>query len=356
MSPKSYPLFNPAVKGVVGGSEIDLYFLSTELAQDDGFEVSMVVADYGQEPEEQWERVRVIKSLDFRQNSMTGGRRIWRALERADAQVYVIKTFSAGMVLTGWYCGRKKRKFIYRTAHRYDCDGTYRQRKPLLGWAFDRTLRRAEIVLAQNKTDGALLAERVRITPRVIPNGHRLEQMDEKDRELILWVGRSAEFKRPDVFIELARQNPEENFCMICQRATEDENYSELVKQAGEVENLEFISSAPFGEIDRYFQRAKVFVNTSEAEGFPNTFIQACKCGTPILSLQVNPDGFLDKHGCGVCVAGDKKLFEEKLHYLMQAEMGGEYGGKGRRYVEEHHDISKIVEQYKIIFRELVSG
>ena len=355
IAPKAYTLFNPSAKGVMGGSEIDLYFISTELAKDKGYAVSMVAADYGQEADEEWEGVRVIRSLDFGKNVLSGGWRIWRALRRADAQIYVIKTFSAGMVLTGWFCRRHKRAFVYRTAHRYDCDGTYRRRKPLLGWAFDRTLRRAKVVLAQNEADAKLLAERVGIRAEVIPNGHRLGQMDEKERDLILWVGRTAEFKRPEVFIELARKNPEEKFCMICQQATEDKDYSGLMKQAGEAENLEFISSVPFHEIGRYFQRAKVLVNTSEAEGFPNTFIQACKCGTPILSLKVNPDGFLDKYGCGICANGDKQIFEAKLRFLLKTEVREEYGLKGRQYVEEQHDIGRIVEEYKTIFRKLVS-
>ena len=140
---------------------------------------------------------------------------------------------------------------------------------------------------------------------------------------------------------------------MICQKATEDQNYKQFVEQAQKIPNLEFISSVPFPQIEQYFQRARLFVNTSSAEGFPNTFIQACACATPILSLIVNPDDFLHKYQCGVCAQGNWEVFSEKLHWLLRPEVAAQFGANGRRYVEQNHDITKIIEQYKKIFRSL---
>ena len=57
IAPKAYPLFNPAVKGVLGGAEVDLYFLATELAKDKNFVVTFITADYGQEETETIEGV-----------------------------------------------------------------------------------------------------------------------------------------------------------------------------------------------------------------------------------------------------------------------------------------------------------
>jgi glycosyltransferase involved in cell wall biosynthesis len=186
-----------------------------------------------------------------------------------------------------------------------------------------------------------------------MPNGHLLPQLPQLERETILWVGRSARFKRPSLFIDLAEIMSDEKLTMICQQATGDKKYEELVARAKQVKNLEFIERVPFGEIDSYFQRAKVFVNTSDSEGFPNTFIQACKCATPILSLNVNPDGFLDKYDCGISCDGDWNKFVGSLKIMLAAKRYEELGKNARKYVEEHHDITKIVQQYKKIFVEL---
>ncbi|KPK77151.1 MAG: hypothetical protein AMJ79_04305, partial [Phycisphaerae bacterium SM23_30] len=201
------------------------------LARDEGFEVSMLAADYGQEAVEVHEGVRVIRSLDFSRGALSGVWRIWRALGRADAQVYMVKTFSPGTPLVRWFCRRKGRVFIYRTAHRYDCDGTYIRRRPLLGRAFAWSLRGARMVLAQNETDAKLLAETVGVSARVIANGHRLPVITQRQRDKILWVGRTTEFKRPELFLELARQVPGEKFCMVCQQATEDKAYRQTVEK-----------------------------------------------------------------------------------------------------------------------------
>ena len=141
---------------------------------------------------------------------------------------------------------------------------------------------------------------------------------------------------------------------MICQRATGDEKYEELLTRAGYVKNLQFIKHVPFREIDSYFQRAKVFVNTSESEGFPNTFIEACNYAVPILSLNVNPDGFLDKYNCGQSCDGQFQKLIDSLKFMLAENKFTELGKNARRYAEQNHDIRKIAEEYKKLFAGLL--
>jgi glycosyltransferase involved in cell wall biosynthesis len=141
---------------------------------------------------------------------------------------------------------------------------------------------------------------------------------------------------------------------MVCQTFHNDQQYKNLVALAGKIPNLQFVRHVPFNQIDAYFQRAKVLVNTSDSEGFPNTFIQAGKSGTAILSFKVNPDGFLDTHACGLCCSGDLTRLTYNLRYMLENNRYVEYGSNARRYVEEHHDIIKIAAEYKSIFARLV--
>jgi glycosyltransferase involved in cell wall biosynthesis len=354
ISPKAYEIFNPAVGDYVGGAEVDLYFLATEFARDCEFEVSCVVADYGQNDVEKIEDVTVIKSLNFRKNVLNSLLRTWRALKQANADVYVMKCASAGVALVALFCKKFSRTFVYRTAHRHECDGTYLRQHFLTGRMFAWGLHQAKAVFTQNKTDSANLHATIGVPSTPVPNGHRLPPVHHQTRETILWVGRDHPIKQPELFLELARAVPGEQFIMICQNPAKDRHFQNLTAEAGKIPNLQFIEHVPFNQIDAYFQRTKVFVSTSIAEGFPNTFIHSCKSSVAILSLNVNPDGFLNAYGCGLCCNGDTDRLTYNLRSMLENNRYLEFGSNARKYAQMHHDITKIVAEYKSVFTRLI--
>ena len=352
---RAYPLFNPEIDSVFGGAEVDLYHLATELAKDPAFDVTFVVGDYHQPPVENRQGVTLIKSVDINKNFLLSGRRLWRAFHRADADIYLRKGMSLGATLAAIFCRRRHRIFVFRNSNSAECDGTHLQRQPLRAPLYRWTFRHATQVVVQNDTDATNLGQTTGVTALVIRNGHQLPAVVDNDRrDTILWVGRSTAIKSPQRFLDLASKFPQESFTMICPRAVDDQAYHQLTARADEIPNLKFIPAVPFHEIDGYFQRAKVFVNTSDEEGFPNTFIQACKAATGILSFKVNPDDFLNQHHCGLCAEGNEKQFTDMLRQLLDPARAADYAANGRRYAEAHHDITKIVEQYKALFRNLI--
>ncbi len=353
---RAYTLFNPEVKGVIGGAEVDFYYIAKELAKDPNYRVSCIVADYGQEPIEIREGVTLIKTLGFNEKQISATFRLWKALRTADAQIYVRKFPSAVTTEVALFCKRYGRRFVYRTASATESDGTFIKENFFRGKGFIWSLRHADAVIAQNKKDAKNLAETVGVSAQVIKNPHQLPPLLQKERDTILWVGRSAKVKRPDLFLELAEQMPRQNFTMICQKAIKDTEYDSLVARAQQIENLEFVTRVPFRKIREYFQRARMLVNTSDSEGFPNTFIQACKWAAPILSLNVNPDGFLDKYECGICANGDWELFVEKLEQILDRETAKKFSNNARKYAEEFHDINKIIKQYKKCFTQIIQS
>lgn len=352
---KAYPVFNPEVKKIFGGAEVDFYYLATELAKDKDYDVSCIVADYGQEPVEVREGVALIRSLDFEKNLPLAAWRFWQGLRRADAHIYVRELSSLVTVECAVFTNIYKRKLVYRTAHTRECDGTYLREHWFRGRAFAWALRHADKVITQNTNDVRQLYETTSVRADVIRGAHVLNPQSQSRRNTILWAARSASFKRPELFLKLASQMPHEHFTMICPKATDDDRYDELVEKAKQVHNLEFIPGVPFDELDDYFARAMVFVSTSSSEGFPNTYVHACKCATPILTLKVNPDDFVNKYQCGLCADDNWDRFVGMLNTLLEPETAGVYGQNGRRYVDENHSIGKIIEDYKKIFRRLLS-
>jgi len=342
IAPKAYPLFNPDVKKVFGGAEVDLYFLATELAKDENFAVSFIVAD------------RVIKSVNFNKNPIAGTAKVWQAMHAADSHIYFQEAVSWGTFLVALFCSSHKRTFVYRTGNQGESDGTFLKGQRLLKKAFSWSLHKAGAVIVQNEIDKENMYNSIGIDSIVIPNGQPLLESDRKKRDTVLWVGRSTHLKRPELFIKLAKNFPDETFTMICQEATGDRNYKSLLAEAEEVDNLQFMKAVPFARVNSYFQQAKVFVNTSDSEGFPNTFIQACNCATPILSLNVNPDDFINRHNCGISCNADWQRMVDSLRDMLQEDRHLEMGANAKKYVRERHDLKKIIKQYKELFKELV--
>ncbi len=354
IAPKAYPLFNPDVGKVFGGAEVDQYCLATELAKDKDFEVSFVTADYGQQKTEIIQGVKIIKTLTFNENPLFGAIKIWRGLREADARIYFQEAASWGTFLVALFCKLHKKAFVYRTASQQECDGTYLKQHYFAGRAFRWALHNAAKTIVQNEMDKQNIKQTPGVCSIVCPNAQRLPVLSEVQKDIILWVGRSAQVKRPELFIELAEKMPNERFVMICQRATGDQNYDLLLSRARKVKNMQFIERVPFAEIGNYFQRAKVFVNTSSSEGFPNTFIQACNYAVPILSLKVNPDGFLDKYNCGQSCNGRFQKLVDSLKFMLAENNFLKPGKNARRYAEQNHDINKIVGEYKRLFAGLL--
>jgi glycosyltransferase involved in cell wall biosynthesis len=354
IAPKAYPIFNPSVEKVFGGAEVDLYLLATELAKDLRFEMSFVVGDYGQPDGEVREGVRLFKSLKFGQNALTGAMNVWGALKRAGADIYIMKTISPGVPLVEHFCRRYKRHFVYKTASQDESSDSVIRQHPVLGRFFLCALKKARYIIVQNQEDRDSLKQHYGLSSIVIPNGHRIADCPVAEKKTILWVGRSAVVKQPQRFLDLAAEFPQERFVMVCSRATGDNHYEHLKERAKQVSNLAFYEHIGFRDIDHFFAEAKVFVNTSDSEGFPNTFIQACKTATAVLSYTVNPDNFLMQYRCGLCGNGTPESLALNLRILLTDDRYCEYGQNGLRYVRQTHNIETLVGKYKELFTELM--
>ena len=95
--------------------------------------------------------------------------------------------------------------------------------------------------------------------------------------------------------------------------------FAELKKLAPS--NVEIVEQVPFSEIEDLFCQSHLLINTSAAEGFPNSFLQAAKYGKPIVSLDVDPGNMLTEHGCGVCARGNLEQMAEVVRGLIADRM-----------------------------------
>lgn len=164
-------------------------------------------------------------------------------------------------------------------------------------------------------------------------------------REFVLWIGRADDFnKRPMLFLELARDCPGLRFVMIASRS--DEAVFRALERACPP-NLRILEHIPAHDIWDYFRHARAFVNTSKFEGFPNTFLQAAAMGVPIVSLEVDPDGLLARHGCGICAAGDAHTMREAVMKICADDArAGALALAAHRYALERHEAGARIAEF----------
>lgn len=167
-----------------------------------------------------------------------------------------------------------------------------------------------------------------------------------------LWVGKSDQLKRPDLCIELARRCPDIPFVMIVNRADED-LYAAVIADAPP--NVRTIEQVPLAKVEAYFREARVLVNTSATEGFPVAFLQAGKWSVPVVSLRIDPDRILARHGGGLCAGGDMNFMAVELARLWSDHARYEQmADRARAYVERHHHLDDRVRELHGVLRELM--
>jgi glycosyltransferase involved in cell wall biosynthesis len=117
---------------------------------------------------------------------------------------------------------------------------------------------------------------------------------DRKDID-VLWLSNLRPLKRPELVLELARQLPEVHFTLAggpLPDAASRTYFEDVKAAAARLPNVSMPGPVRYAETGAWFDRARLFLNTSSIEGFPNTFLQAWVRGVPVVSF-FDPDGLI---------------------------------------------------------------
>ena len=363
----AYHYFNPEIKSQFGGAELQLYYLAIELTKDKNFDVHFVVGDFGQPDFEVRQNVKLYKFFNPKKGlkyirAFASFLRLWRLLKKINADLYIQRAAGLETGEVALFCKAYGKKFVYMVAHDEDVMGVKPSffQRGIIGFVrwklFRFGLKIASLVIVQHEEQKKNLKRFYDKEGIVRKSAHKIpEQIDVSQKEYVLWVARCVDWKQPEIFINLAQAFPKEIFIMACPFSNDQNYFQKINKSAQQIKNIEFIDYVPFNKIDDYFLKAKIFVNTSKTEGFPNTFVQAAKNRTPILSLNVNPDGILEKYKIGINAGGSFEILKQGLSKLLgNQELWNEMSENAYKYAKENHDIKKIIEEDKKIILNLL--
>lgn len=352
VAPNIYPLLSGnADSRRVGGAELQQVQIGRVLGRHD-YRVSYVTLDHGQEAVEKMEHFTVFKAFSadeglpgfrFLHPRMT---KLWRALRRADADVHYVRGAGFLVGLLAIFCRAYRKRFIFAAASDYD----FIPDKLLIRLSRDKVLykfglRSADAIVVQSLTQQTILHRNFGLEGTVIPNflSEKAKPLRREERKHVLWVSTIRALKRPFEFIRLARAFPHRQFVMIGGPSTFEAGLFTAVADASrKVSNLQFLGFQPFHQTEAFFDRCRVFVNTSTAEGFPNTFLQSWRRGIPVISF-VDPDGLIARDNLGACVKTFEEMKEALALFLSNED---DHTGHIRGYFEENHSqqvVGKLI-------------
>lgn len=170
----------------------------------------------------------------------------------------------------------------------------------------------------------------------------------------VAWVGMLRQPKRPDLLIEIARRSPQIKY-IVCGGATTHRSppgYSQrVIEQLHGLPNIIFRGQVAPEEAERIIAAAAMLLCTSDQEGFPNTFLQAWSYGTPVVTLQIDPDSIIKRLELGAVTGTVDATVEQLQRLLNSLEERQGIAARAREYILGYHSAEAVVKIFEISTR-----
>jgi glycosyltransferase involved in cell wall biosynthesis len=356
--------------GHVGGESVQ-HVLLARAWRDLGLDVSIIVLDHGQPRVTAIDGIRVIAAFS-RDDGVRGLRfvhprmtRVVRAMSEVGADVYYQSPAAHWAGVVAYYAKRHGKQSVLRIASDNDC---MRGRMPLrynnqrVRFKRDRVMyefgvAHASVVAAQTSRQRELLLQNFGIHSEILNiavEEPKTAADTNKDID-VLWVGNLREVKRPDIAIELARRLPQYRFVFVGGDVPGAEAYYQrIAAEARALPNVTFVGPVPYEAVGEWFDRSRLHLNTSDYEGFPNTYLQAWVRRLPVVSF-FDPDGVIERRRLG-CRARDIDAMSCSLAALLAnpAECA-DMGARGYAYATSEFSVRKIAMRYLEVLQDKAS-
>jgi glycosyltransferase involved in cell wall biosynthesis len=350
----------------IGGAEVQQVLIGRELAKR-GYRVSFVVLDHGQPDGVEHEGIRVWRA--YAPDAGKPGFRFvhprWTllraALNRAGADVVLQRAAGCETGQVALWCQWHGRPLAFSAGSNSDCE----RRLPYLKTRPERTLyryglRRAACVVAQTETQVRMLREGFGIDAILIrscsadPSILAVERLaSPPEPRGLLWVGRFASEKRPEMVLDLAEACPEFHYDIVGGPNGANAFPSGLQDRARELANVRLHGRIPHENLGAFYDRAVALVCTSKWEGFPNTFMEAWARGVPVVST-VDPDGVVGANHLGWLGNTVPELAAAIRAVPISGDDRRECSRRVRRFFLENHTVAATVDAYERLFRNLL--
>ena len=166
----------------------------------------------------------------------------------------------------------------------------------------------------------------------------------EKDFSTLLRAVAQARPRLPGLRLTIAGDGPQMPVLQQLRRELELEDVVQLPGDCSDVPGL--------------LAQSDLFVSSSLSEGISLTLLEAMATGLPVLTTDVggNPEIVVDgETGCLVPAGDAAQLAEALVEVCSRRARWRDMGAAGRRRVEQHFDVQRMVGDYEELYEELLA-
>jgi glycosyltransferase involved in cell wall biosynthesis len=354
ISMEIYATLCPGVADEAGGAGFQLVQIARAL-RDRGYPISFVVGDYGQPFHQEIEGFAVYRANRVAydrsvRRSLANFWRLWRAIRAAGAQVNILRSTRFLVAPCFSYSRLQGAKFVFMIANMPNCHPDQREGLPTwLNRLYLASLRRADVVTAQTREQQALVRRNFGVTAPLVPNGIDVPDLTAEAMDPaydVLWVGSLKPEKQPELLLRCIERQPDLRYAVIGGPGADRAYAERIITALAAHPNTEYLGFIPPDQIEAQYTRARVLLNTSPREGFPNTFLYAWSRGIPTCSLHSDPDGLIVRHDLGIVNPQPEALLPRLQALLADPQAYGAMSRRCHDFVRQHHTIEHTVDAF----------
>jgi len=195
-------------------------------------------------------------------------------------------------------------------------------------------------------------------------NADKVEEIksDNKDKKIILFVGRLAKCKEIPVLLEALKivNNKFQQFvCLILGKGPEKENIMKMVDQLGLSDSVKLVGMVDTYDLPNYYHTSDLNVMSSTNESFGKVILEAAAAKIPTVSTATTGASSIIKSketGILVPIGDSQKLGEEMLKLLQNDNLRNQLGEAAFNDIKERFNYQKNIQNIIELWQNIIKA
>jgi glycosyltransferase involved in cell wall biosynthesis len=196
----------------------------------------------------------------------------------------------------------------------------------------------------QRELVNSRLRDRLVCVPNLVRSTSRIPRAYSATVFDAIWIAKIRPAKRLECFLDLAAALTDHRFAVVggFDPTVSADLRASLEERLLGLDNLVYFGPQRAAEVSALLAQTRVLVNTSSAEGFPNTMLEAWSAGVPVVSLSMDPGSVLEREQIGFVSGSEARLRSDVSTLARTESLNLRLGTRGLAYVQRQHSLDAV--------------